>query len=405
MMGRRELLALAAAPVFARSLRLERSIIFHGRKSSVTYFQPRACALPSTPHPTIFLTVSPVTGDDVFWNLHWSESKDLGVTWSKPEPLPGLSRVKHRDGITEELLVDASPEYHAVTRTLLVLGDNVYYARDGKTQTHVPGERWQQPVYIVRNSQGQWSAPQKLNWDDSRASATMNAGSTQRVTLANGDLLLPLSHAPLERYAGGPLGTRGKTRGFDRAVSVVRCSFDGQSLQIRQVGTQFRLPVKRGLLEPALAACCGRYFLTMRAEDNRGYASVSRDGLAWEDRRPWSWDDGEPLITSTTQQRWLVFDDRLFLVYTRRSAENERVFRWRAPLYMAEVDTQRLRLLRAREQIVFPQVPDARTGNFHAAHITDGLAVILTTEETSESVGWRGDTLLARLIRNGQPKP
>ncbi len=77
--------------------------------------------------------------------------------------------------------------------------------------------------------------------------------------------------------------------------------------------------------------------MTIRAEDDRGYVTTSLDGLHWGQQRAWCWDDGEPLVMSSTQQRWLVHSDALFLVYTRRTAENARVVRWRAPLFVARV--------------------------------------------------------------------
>lgn len=403
MITRRQTLGLVSTAAWGsvRTPAIERSVIFRGREAKVTYFQPRVCVVPGKDRPTLFMTVSPVTGDDVFWNLHASQSADLGRTWSTPSPLPGLKRVSHEDGITEEILVDACPEYHAKTGTLVILGDNVYYARDGKTQSRRAGHRWQQPVYLVRESDGRWQPPRRLEWDDRRASAMINCGNGQRVTLANGDVLVALSHAPEERYGDGPLGPRGSGShaAFDRAVTVVRCSFDGAKMEVRQAGTEFRLPVRRGLIEPSLAWFRNRAYLTLRAEDGHGYSSASRDGLAWEPMKPWAWDDGSPLTMSTTQQHWLVFDERLFLVYTRRAAENEHVIRWRAPLFMAEVDPERLRIVRATEQIVFPMAPDARTGNFHSVAINREWAAVFSTEETSAALAWRGNTLLARLHR------
>ena len=102
--------------------------------------------------------------------------------------------------------------------------------------------------------------------------------------------------------------------------------------------TSWSTPSGRGLLEPSLASLDGRFYLTIRAEDGRGYVSASDDGLRWEPQRAWCWDDGEPLAMSTTQQHWLPHAGRLSLVYTRKAEENVNVMRWRAPLYMAEVD-------------------------------------------------------------------
>ena len=384
--------------------RIERSILWNPRQGGRTYFQPRACRIPSEPDPTVLMTCSPVTGDDVFWSLHWSESKDLGTTWSTPKPIPGLARRKHPGGAEEELICDAAPEYHARTGVVLVMGDNVYYAADGKTQTQVEGHRWQVPVCLVRTAAGEWLAPQKLDWDYPGASAMINCGNTQRVNLSNGDILMALSYAPVERYAHGPLGGL-RVKGEDRAVCTVLCSFDGRKLEIRKRSDEFRLPVGRGFIEPSLSSFQNRFFITLRAEDGHGYVSVSSDGIHWKDQSAWCWDDGEPLTMSTTQQRWLVHSDGLFLVYTRKAVDNVNIARWRAPLYMAQVDVQRLRLIRATEQIVFPMLGDglgkpdqvARMGNFSTVEVTPEMSLVLVTEETSERERWRGNTLIARI--------
>ena len=97
----------------------------------------------------------------------------------------------------------------------------------------------------------------------------------------------------------------------------------------------------RGLLEPSLTQFEKRFYLTIRAEDDHGYVAVSDDGLNYEPKQAWAWDDGEPLSMSTTQQHWLTHSDGLFLVYTRKDKTNAKVMRWRAPLWVAQVDTRR----------------------------------------------------------------
>jgi hypothetical protein len=162
--------------------------------------------------------------------------------------------------------------------------------------------------------------------------------------------------------------------------------------------------VKRGLLEPTLTSHRGRYYMTIRAEDGRGYVTVSGDGLQWPPIRPWCWDDGQPLTLSSTQQRWLVHSDGLFLVYTRQDASNLNVVRWRAPLYVARVDTEKLCLIRSTERVVFPMSGDglhapetvAHLGNFHTNPVTSNLSFV-TVGETLPQQGFRGDTLLARI--------
>ena len=62
--------------------------------------------------------------------------------------------------------------------------------------------------------------------------------------------------------------------------------------------------------------------------------------------------------------------DGLFLLYTRRGANNDRIFRHRAPLFIAQVDPQRLHVLRATEQILLPE-NDATLGNSGVCRIPD----------------------------------
>lgn len=145
-------------------------------------------------------------------------------------------------------------------------------------------------------------------------------------------------------------------------------------------------------------------YLTIRAEDERGYVSASDDGLNWQKQQPWSWDDGQTLAMSTTQQRWLVHSDALFLLYTRKDEQNAKVMRWRAPLFVAEVDRQSLRLIRDTEQVVLPLVGDgirdpdhvALMGNFHTVAASPDESWV-TVGENRRNDGWKGDTLLARI--------
>ena len=78
--------------------------------------------------------------------------------------------------------------------------------------------------------------------------------------------------------------------------------------------------------------------------------------------------------------------------------------RWRAPLYLARVDTKRLCLIRATERIVLPLIGDgvdnarhvARMGNFHTVAVTPQESWV-TVGETLPNDGWKGNTLLARI--------
>lgn len=334
------------------------------------------------------MTCQAISGSDVFGQVFWSRSSDNGRTWTTPQPIASLGRRALPGGI-EEGTCDVVPDYHTGRRSVLAIGHNVYYKDDVLTQ---PKEN-RFPVYVVGDAEGNWSERKRLDWDHPETSGIYTCGCAQRISLENGTILLPLSYGPIERQ--------------DRKVCTVLCSFDGADLTILESGNSLELPVKRGLLEPTLALFEDRFYMTIRAEDGHGYVSVSNDGLTWGAQRPWCWDDGEPLAMSTTQQRWLVHSHGLFLVYTRRAKHNVNVMRWRAPLYVARVDPELMCLIRDSERIVFPLIGDgindpdhvARMGNFHVVNASPGESWV-TVGETLPHEGWRGNTLLGRIVWN-----
>ena len=60
----------------------------------------------------------------------------------------------------------------------------------------------------------------------------------------------------------------------------------------------------------------------------------------------------------------------LFLVYTRRGAGNDHIFRHRAPLFIAQVDPSRLCVIRATEKVLLP-AEGATLGNSGVCRISD----------------------------------
>ena len=147
-----------------------------------------------------------------------------------------------------------------------------------------------------------------------------------------------------------------------------------------------------------------RFFLTMRAEDGRGYVSTSSDGVSYSEKVAWVWDDGTPLDLSTTQQHWLAHSEALHLVYTRKDTSNLSVTRWRSPLWIAQVDPERLCLIRSTERVALPLVGDgieapdevALMGNFHTLNVSPDESWV-TAGEWMPKHGAKGDTLLARI--------
>lgn len=356
-------------------------------KGNPTWFHPRACMVPGETGPKAFMTLQTILGSDFFGPVHWMESADLGRTWSTPQPVPPLGRVPTGDDRGEEGVCDVVPEYHAATKSILAVGHNVFY-KGPRFSADQPPRR---PVYAVFKD-GKWGERKHLLWDDPRGAAIYTNGCGQRINLPTGDLLLALS-----------FGVKGKPR----AVAGALCSFDGETLAIKTVGEPLVHERGRGLLEPSLAVHGEKYYITLRAEDGRGYVSTSKDGLSWAPKKLWTFDDGAPLETSTTQQHWLTHPSGLHLVYTRKDASNVNVFRWRAPLYLAEVNPETLQLIRSSERIVFPLEGDGvaapegvpLTDNFHVNPVS--------ADESWITVGsWRpkrnlsGRLLLARVKWN-----
>jgi len=366
--------------------KIESSMIWDGRVCGTTWFHPCVTIVPGKQDSIALMTCQPLYagGGDLFGQVHWSVSRDNGVTWSKPEGIPSLERRQLAGGL-EEGFCDVVPEYHSMTDSVLALGHNVYY-KNNKLYTELSAENSRYIVYFVRDREGRWYERQKLEWDNPSATKIYSCGCSQRTTLKNGDVIVPVTFAPVGRK--------------DRAVGSILCSFDGQHMKIIKSGNELRLPIGRGLLEPNITRLDKKFFMTIRAEDDHGYVSTSEDGLDWKKKQPWCWDDGEPLTMSTTQQHWLTRHDSLFLIYTKKTEENVNVYRWRAPLYVAQVGMDSLCLLRDTERIVLPMLGDGindpdnvgRMGNFYVVNVSASESWVTTTESLP-----LGRTWLARI--------
>jgi hypothetical protein len=137
-------------------------------------------------------------------------------------------------------------------------------------------------------------------------------------------------------------------------------------------------PVARGAYEPSLIYSGGKFILTVR-NDEVGLFSTSTDGKQFGQLMPWRYDDGEILQNYNTQQHFLTLGDAVYLVYTRRGANNDHVFRHRAPLFIARIDTERMCLIRESEKVAVPE-RGARLGNFGVTNVSRDLAYLTVTE-------------------------
>ena len=368
---------------------ITKETIWRNRDGSArTWFHPRACMVPGPKgEPIALMTLQTIGGSDFFGPVHCTESVDGGRTWSKPKPIPALGRqpVPGHDGLMAGVC-DVVPQHHPQTGAVLALGHVVFY----RGPRFSPAEQLARyPVYAVRSKDGLWSERKILRWDDPRGAFIYSNGCGQRVVMPNGDIMMSLT-----------FGAKSK----NRRVAGVRCAFDGTQLKILEVGPPLENNVGRGLLEPSVTRYQRRFFITIRAEDGHGYVAVSKDGLHYSRKTAWVWEDGSPIAMSTTQQHWLTHSEGLFLVYTRKDASNLNVIRWRSPLWVARVDTERLCLIRSSERVVLPLVGDgvnapddvALMGNFHVTNVSP-LESWVTVGEWLPRRGARGDLLLARI--------
>ncbi len=376
-----------ANPKLIKSITKE--TIFKNRDGSgTTWFHPRPCLIPGpTGTPRLFANLQAIGGSDYFGPVHWTESIDHGKTWSKPEPIPALGRapVKQHPGLLAGVC-DVVPQYHPQTETILSMGHVVFY----RGPRFARGDQLARyPVYTIRQKDGTWSERKILKWNDPRGAFIYTNNCGQRVVMPDGDIMMSFTFGPTAK---------------NRMVAGVRCSFDGNELKIKDVGPALQNEVGRGLLEPSITQFQNQFFMTIRAEDGHGYVAVSPDGLDYQRKTAWTWEDGKPISMSTTQQHWLTHSDGLFLVYTRKDDSNRNVIRWRSPLWVARVDPEKLCLIRETEQVVLPLVGDgvnkpdevALMGNFAVTNISPSESCV-TVGEWLPRGGAKGDALLARI--------
>lgn len=311
------------------------------------------------------LTTQPLrlVGSDIFYEICFSITEDGGKTFSPLVHSQSLRRVDRGDGY-ESQMCDATPLYHAPTGKFLLLGAQATYRYGEETDTPLSTRV---PYSVFDRARGDFTPEQYLDMpktEDMRFFRCAN-GSGQSWVLPNGELLVPV-------FAMSP------TDVFFRAL-VLRCAFDGERLTLLEIGDEMTVEVGRGLCEPSIVFHNDRYYLCLR-NDECGYVAVSEDGLHYGAPTPLVFDDGHQSGNYNTQQHWITLGGKLYLVYTRRGADNDHVFRHRAPLFIAEFDPVRLCLVRDTEQIAVPN-RGARLGNFGCFSAPDGKTAYVFASE------------------------
>ncbi len=345
----------------AEPFKIQLDTIHHGYDGQTCWVHARAGTIPG-PTPSVVLTMQKLllTGSDVFYALNEMRTDDLGRTWSGPtEHADTLGRRDEGGGLVVAAC-DFTPKWHAGSRRLLGIGQTVHYRGD-KVDHDAPRET----VFAVYDAeQRTWSRWATLVMPDAGKVYSFGAGSAQRVDLPNGEILLPIYFKSRDQK--------------QYRSTVVRAAFDGEKLTYREHGTELTVEIDRGLYEPSLTRLGDRYFLTMR-NDRAGYVATSNDGLHFDTPRKWLWDDGTDLGNYNTQQHWVTRDDALYLVYTRKGANNDHVFRHRAPLFIAQVDPEKLCVLRQTERVLIPE-RGARLGNFAVTEVNEHETWVTETE-------------------------
>lgn len=353
------------------NLQVELTVARQGFDGKQCWVHARAGTIPSnTPgnesgSPLVVMTLQrlQLSGSDIFYALNEMQTRDLGETWTDPKEHASFARIpfsfRERNDL-EITVCDFWPKWHAKTGKLLGTGHTVVYEDNRVMKTRPRGSAY--AVYDPTTST--WSDWRTVEMPEDPRFENSGSGCVQRLDLENGDILLPIYFKALDAP--------------HYAVTVVRCEFDGTTLRYREHGSELTVPIKRGLYEPSLTRVGERFYLTMR-NDDAGYVAVSEDGLHFDEPRVWTFDDGEPLGNYNTQQHWVTHRDSLYLVYTRRGADNDHVFRHRAPLFLAEIDKEKRQVIRKSERILVPE-HGARLGNFGVTKINENESWVTVTE-------------------------
>ena len=323
------------------------------------WFQPRPLALPPYDRPPhVVMTIQQALGSDFYTALSAMETRDGGRTWSPPAEWPGSG---WRPGPAERLnigICDITLGWHAPTRTVIGIGHTATYTQRGFAGI----EHRRDIVWITFDpATGRWTPWELLAFPATPEQRNFLSGvHGQWLVEPDGSLLVPFYFLPP--------ALADKKWQFSFRGAVARLRFDGRTLSYVAEGRELNLNVPRGVYEKSLTWHRGRYFMTIR-NDQRGYVTVSDNGLDFAPIRPWKFDDGSDLGSYNTQQKWVAHSDGLFLVYTRRGADNDHIPRNRAPLFMARVDPEKLQVIRSSERVMVPEAGQD-LGNFDATAVS-----------------------------------
>lgn len=367
--------------------------VFKELTPAFCWFHPRVAAMPgfgNDGRPAVVMTIQKhLSADDHYSGMYFLRTDDLGKTWTSPTEIPELAWQSGEDNETIAVC-DVTPGWHASSGKLIAIGIKLRYSQQGAQLLDKP--RSHECAYATFDPKSQkWTRWKMLTMPQTEDKFFLNApGCVQWLSNDDGSLLIPT-------YFKGPTGN-------DYSVTVLHCSFDGQELKYLTHGDELTLQGGRGLCEPSLVRYRETYFLTLR-NDAAAFVTTSADGLHFQPIKKWKFDDGLDLGSYNTQAHWLAHSGGLFLTYTRRGANNDHIARNRAPIFVAQVDPQKLHVLRATERPLLPE-RGVMLGNFGAAAITPDESWVTDAEYIlggkAHARGADGTTWLGR-VRWSEP--
>ncbi|MCC6423938.1 MAG: exo-alpha-sialidase [Phycisphaerales bacterium] len=377
-----------------RQATIQRQVLLQGRRNNQCWFSPTIVAIPSSGGLRVVVTVHQLSGND-YGPLHTIVSGDMGRSWCSPFQSQNLFKIPLEDDVFESVHSFGMMHHRKTGRTFGYGG--TVFTRDRNINPLFKTE-WFVREYAMKlsgafawwdDARGDFEPWKKFDAPQIRTSEKYAHvfGMDQCCERADGSILMPMTEARADRSCG---------------VGTMIVELGSGSPVVTKVGGVFG----EKFAEPSIVEFDGRYLMTIRSEarDGRMYRAASRDGLQWTDLAAWSWDDGSPVETANTQQHWMRLGGALYLVYTRKSELNNGVFRFRAPLYMAQVDPNRMQLIRSTEQIVFEE-KGARMGNFSICSISENEAWIVTGEWLQQMVAGYGPERVGFVDCGDDPSP
>jgi len=357
-----------------REIRTE--VVLQGRRNNQCWFAPGLAVVPpprgEAAPPEVHVSAFQLTGNDC-GPQHWIRTSNLGEWWTPPMESLNLTGIPHEDHFFEKPTVDLF--HHRASDRLIGFGAT-HFLRDAGGQLGFKCEShdWQNECHLPNRmacavwdqERGDFRPWQPVPTPPELQRFHRTAWPKLQHELADGSVLAAFYLIEEDGQAC-----------YGVAAMRLQVQPDG-SVRVLEMGNILRHDVDRGLCEPSICRFRDGFLMTIR-HDTGAYVARSDDGLQYGEIIPWSFDDGEALGNYNTQQHWLVHGESLYLLYNRRHERNNGVFRSRAPLFIAQVDPERLCVVRESERVVFPE-KRARMGNFNVANVTETEAWVVTGE-------------------------